>query len=316
MNRKSWYCACICIFLTVLLTGCNVKVKPVEIESSIEKLTENDKGDNQEEYGRYVGKIWVYSKDPNDIYSFTITALNKDKIEGGGRLFGDFVGTVEGNRAEFAFEHWEDSGKVVMELLSSDEIIVKVTYSKRAEENRDSMETVDTFRPFKLSDVEFVPDEEISFGMELDSMGYRYFAAGMDKNEKRPSAHLYMTDKDGNILNDFMVSWLNLMEIIKITVEDINEDGRSDIRVWIAMAEISKMPFFQGIFLQDSDGTFPHNASVVDLMLYGDDSINFQKEINAPNGLPDALEDEIKEVLAKDSFSAFIEKYGICRLYT
>lgn len=314
MKRKKLYYACICVFLTVLLIGCNDKVKRVDTESSIEELTGNDKGDKQEEYDKYIGKIWVYSKDPNDIYSFMITALNQDRIEGSGRLFGDFEGTIEGNRAEFSFEHWEDSGEVVMELLSSDEILVKVTYSKRAEYDRDSMKIVDTFRPYKLSDVELILDEEISFGMELDSMGYRYFAAGMDKNDVRPSAHLYMTDRDGNILNDFMVSWINLMQIIKITVEDINEDGRSDIRVWTAMADKSLVPFFQGIFLQNSDGTFPQDATVMDVILYGSDSINFRKDEHPPFGLPDALENEIKKVLAEDSFHAFIEKYGIeCR---
>ena len=265
---------------------------------------------NVSDYDGYIGKTWVNAEDPDEVYSFTITALDQDSIEGGGRLFGSFEGTVSENRAEFDFEQWGDSGHAVLEMLSPEEIAVKVTYAERAEENQNNMETEDVFRPLRLSDIEpFIPNEEISFGTELDSMGYRYFAAGMFDNEVRPSAVLYMTDGDGNILNEFMVSWINQMEIVKLSVEDINEDGRSDIRVWTAMKDKAMVPFFQGIFLQNSDGTFPHNATVTDVILYGNDSINFQKEENAPKGLSDALEDEIRETLSDGSFSRFIEKY-------
>ena len=47
------------------------------------------------------------------------------------------------------------------------------------------------------------------------------------------------------------------------------------------------------------------------MILYGDDAINFQKEKNAPKDLPNALENEIKKILAEDSFYEFIEKYQI-----
>lgn len=328
MKRKDWCYGCICILMAVLLTGCSHQIKHEAVKGTIdermEKDTEHDHEEyemesengreqyNSNEYDEYVGKIWVYSDAQNDTFSFTITALNEYEIEGRGRLFGTFMGTVEGNKAEFDFEYEEDSGSVEMELVSPDEIIVKVTYSKRAEENRDCMETVDKFRPYHLSDIEpFIPNDEMSFGMELDSMGYRYFAAGMYDNEVRPSAALYMTDKDGNILNDFFVAHINLMEIVKLSVEDINEDGRSDIRVWIAMKEKSLVPFFQEIFIQNRDGTFSQNPTVVDLILIGDDAINFQKEKNAPKDLPHALETEIKKILAEDSFYEFIEKYQI-----
>ena len=50
---------------------------------------------------------------------------------------------------------------------------------------------------------------------------------------------------------DFYVAYINLMEIVKLSVEDINEDGRSDIRVWIAMKEKSLVPFFQEIFYSE-----------------------------------------------------------------
>ena len=84
----------------------------------------------------------------------------------------------------------------------------------------------------------------MSFGMELDSMGYRYFAAGMYNNEVRPSAALYMTDKDGNIYYDFYVAYINLMEIVKLSVEDINEDGRSDI----THVQNQILPYFLQLF--------------------------------------------------------------------
>lgn len=306
--RKRHY-VYICILL-VFLTGCGDNPEYAATESD-RGISVEYGGQKSSNYDEYIGKMWVRSEEPNEkSSSFTITALNEGKIEGGGNLFGDFAGTVEGNRAEFDFEWREDTGKVVMELLPHDEIAVKVTYSKRDLENRGSMETEEIFRLFKLSDIEpFIPNDALSFGMELDTMGYRYFAAGIYDNEVRPSAALYMTDRDGNIFNDFMVSWINLMEIVKLSVEDINEDGRSDIRVWIAMKEKTMLPFFQGIFLQNSDGSFPDKASVVDLILYQNDSINFQKEKSAPKGLPDALEDEIRRTLTENTFSKFIGKY-------
>ena len=323
LERKKCFYECICILMTVLLTGCSHQIKQEAVNGTINDTKYNHEEDkiereiereqnNSIEYDEYIGKIWIYNDAQDDVYSFTITALNQCEIEGRGRLFGTFMGTVEGNKAEFDFEHEEDSGNVEIELLSPDEIIVKVTYSQRAEENRDRMETVDKFRPYHLSDIEpFIPNDQMSFGMELDSMGYRYFAAGMYNNEVRPSAALYMRDKDGNIYYDFYVAYINLMEIVKLSVEDINEDGRSDIRVWIAMKDKSLVPFFQEIFLQNRDGTFSGNATVVDLILYGDDAINFQKEKNAPKDLPNALENEIKKILAEDSFYEFIEKYQI-----
>ena len=314
LERKKCFYECICILMAVLLTGCSHQIKQEAVNGTINDTKYNHEEDkiereiereqnNSIEYDEYIGKIWIYNDAQDDVYSFTITALNQCEIEGRGRLFGTFMGTVEGNKAEFDFEHEEDSGNVEIELLSPVEIIVKVTYSQRAEENRDRMETVDKFRPYHLSDIDlFIPNDQMSFGMELDSMGYRYFAAGMYNNEMRPSAVLYMTDKDGNILNDFFVAYINLMEIVKLSVEDINEDGRSDIRVWIAMKEKSLVPFFQEIFIQNRDGTFSQNPTVVDLIVYGDDTINFQKEKNAPKDLPNALENEIKKILAEDSF--------------
>ena len=65
---------------------------------------------NVSDYDGYIGKTWVNAEDPDEVYSFTITALDRDSIEGGGRLFGSFEGTVSENRAEFDFEQWGDSG--------------------------------------------------------------------------------------------------------------------------------------------------------------------------------------------------------------
>ena len=128
LERKKCFYECICILMTVLLTGCSHQIKQEAVNGTINDTKYNHEEDkiereiereqnNSIEYDEYIGKIWIYNDAQDDVYSFTITALNQCEIEGRGRLFGTFMGTVEGNKAEFDFEHEEDSGNVEIDSV-------------------------------------------------------------------------------------------------------------------------------------------------------------------------------------------------------
>jgi len=79
--------------MAVLLTGCSHQIKQEAVNGTINDTKYNHEEDkiereiereqnNSIEYDEYIGKIWIYNDAQDDVYSFTITALNQCEIEG------------------------------------------------------------------------------------------------------------------------------------------------------------------------------------------------------------------------------------------
>lgn len=233
---------------------------------------------NQSDYEEYLGRVWVQSDWEEGDFSqtsFIITDVKKDNIEGFlvtgncavpssySFAYKDDVakmtGTIDGDTAQCRFKD-ENGNKGTIQLFFGENDIIEAEIEyEHIEElyNKSDFNGRCVFRLYNLTDYEEFLDssKEVKKEAELEFWGKVWLTAEIFDTGTKTYPVVYLTDEKGNILY-YLDSYYTDSQVENITIEDINEDGRKDIKILINIGNGFEM---EKLYFQMENGWFLYN---------------------------------------------------------
>lgn len=233
------------------------------------------------DYNQYINKVWVIKDHYNDFVtypSFCISKIANGQITGRFNFIvgitnnesnhGHLTGTISKDTAICQFDD-DDGVKGTMNLVfkTNNEIEVTIEFSDKSQADTFKVkgETKYQYVPFNINNMpSFVPIEDESFMVDLNSWGSVKFVSGIDTGEKMKPVVFYLTDKNGNVLYEFYVGFSTYADVGAVSFQDVNKDGLKDIIIILN----GKNPddvygrYKATINFQNADGSFTHDSNL------------------------------------------------------
>lgn len=253
-----------------------------EITPKIVRKTVEATGNEEEiDMENYLHKIWVLNQAPLYDYASTFTFVidSVDQNEISGRIVvyrpykiaskrdyrrteldrnargWNFVGSIQGDYAQCRFVNKNNQeGTLNIWFLDDGNIEAAVVYDD-ADLNVDIISR-DLFSPYNTSDLDKNYHIEKTIKTNLDFWNDVHLISGEAQRKtdaNRSIIFVYVTDADGNIFYRFEDQFLT--EITDVCVEDLNGDGRRDIK-FVENYEESGLGSLEEVFIQMDEGVY------------------------------------------------------------
>ncbi len=230
---------------------------------------------NQSGYEEYLGRVWVKSdwEEGNFVQtSFIITDVKKNNIEGflvtGNCAVPDsysfaykdnvarMAGTIDGDTARCRFKD-ENGNKGAIQLFFEGNDIIEAEIEYEHIEglyNKSDFNGRFVFRLYNLTDYKEFLDlsKEVKEEVKLESLGKVWLTAETFDTGSKTYPIIYLTDDKGNILY-YLDSYYTDSQVENITFENIDEDGRKDIKILINIGNGFEM---EKVYFQMENGWF------------------------------------------------------------
>lgn len=290
MNKKLIFAI---LTASLLLTGCGRKVVPNNIPkenkqssvvtSAANNATVKSSGETAPsatsdaiDYNRYVKKTWIQENSTNGT-SFCIHKIANGKIIGrfdssepavpNHYNLENLTGTVNNDTAECQFsDTFGNKGNIKLVFKSNNEMeaTIKLT-SKSQHNNKCPHEGTFKYKTYNIKDIKgFSSIKDQSFMVNLNSWGNVKFVSGKLTGGNHIPTVFYLTNKDGDILYDF-ISDEDLpysVDVKAVSFKDVNKDGLKDIIVIAVDNYNNSGACIANVYFQKSDGFFTNDLKL------------------------------------------------------
>lgn len=192
------------------------------------------------------------------------------------RLKLNLFGTVSGNVATCYYEDKGTAANIKLVFKENDTIEATIKYTAKNKWDEELRDGWFVYIPYNVSDVRcFTEDKKVRVETHLNSWGDVYIVSGPRNfitppgslyGSDRTVPHVYLTNKQGDILYDFGVGYHTESRVHKVQVEDLNGDGLMDVRViTCTRADDIDDPniLFKWTFYQAEDGLFIYDGCIM-----------------------------------------------------
>lgn len=278
------------ITITLCLAACGKETHESgqmeeNIATSVEEYDHAQPESREGEYGGYLRKIWVEEGWDGGYYtgmiSFYFTEIKDGHIEG--KIIPGAIAEPEyvlyRNPADILprdrAEMFDLYGDIVNGTGQCSYLIPSSTYYNG--ENGERVRATDVIRnelgirfqgdgklliddkkilrPYCLSDIDGYIEKAYSCAFSNEIWDDCFFTVIQIQNEDVKCPDVYLTDGEDNILYHFNSLYQTDSEVKDVQMEDVNEDGMTDIRLFTGYADDDLGPV-ERVFLQNADGTF------------------------------------------------------------
>lgn len=228
------------------------------------------------DYSQYVKKTWIKNKDEKaqgNGMSFSISKIENGKITGELTVVGpppsfantvaDLSGTVNRDEAECQFtDSRGNKGTIRMAFKPNDAMEATINLTDKSLVTKaQPPEGTFEFAPDNLKNKKgFVPIENQSFTVNLNSWGIVKFVSGKFETGNHVPVGFYLTDKNGDILYEFNAALPYRVDVKAVSFQDVNKDGLKDIIIIVA-GEDGVGPVAT-VYLQKANGSFTNDPKL------------------------------------------------------
>lgn len=219
------------------------------------------------DYSYYLKKTWVIRGINDFMPSIYITNIDNGIVEGKWSLhpilpdcyvnsfesleYGTIKGIISNGEAQCKFDDVSGSGIIKLIFKENSIIEANIEFTNKEYIDKEYPNGNYIFYPYSISDLSVLTDKKI-YPIELEYWGKVNIITGYI-TAHHPYAVAYLTDSDDNILYRFK-GLTNGVKVTEVVIEDMNDDGLSDIKIILGMSGVKTRVEY--IFIQMENGLF------------------------------------------------------------
>lgn len=230
------------------------------------------------DYNDYLNKIWIpqewgeesVSPRTGEGISFIVTDIKTGRIEG--KITPEYVADPSNNGVRFwgTIQNGIGYCKIVDEqgemseftiMFQNGEIQIEFTVVSTWMSEFANVNVQERYQTYNLEDINQEITINVSKEINTNMYGEVNVVVGKHDSSRRVVGEAYLTTAGGDILYEFKAPFRHGTEIIEVYVEDVNDDGLSDV-IMVEKFDVSDEYLAEWTFIQLKNGVFEQTEIV------------------------------------------------------